>query len=63
MENNYYLVDVTGKPTKWGFWGPKELNDNPDHYSERPLYSIHIISMLGVCYHYTKNDKVNIFDK
>jgi len=22
LANNYYLIDITGKPTKWAFWGP-----------------------------------------
>lgn len=29
IENDYYLINVDGKPTHWGFWGPKELNENP----------------------------------
>jgi len=55
IENDFYLLDVTGKPTSWGFWGYKELNENPVHYSERLLNSIEWISMLSISYHYTKD--------
>jgi len=57
MENDWYLVDVTGKPTKWGFWNPKQLNDNPVHYSERELNSLGILSWLITVYRYTDNQK------
>ncbi len=23
MKNNWKLIDVTGSPTTWGFWGPE----------------------------------------
>ena len=26
VSNNYYLIDVTGKPTSWGSWNPNQLN-------------------------------------
>jgi hypothetical protein len=32
MENNWTLIDVTGKRTTWGFWDPADLNYNPVHY-------------------------------
>eukprot|EP01059_Diplonema_ambulator_P017762 TRINITY_DN29829_c0_g1_i1.p1 TRINITY_DN29829_c0_g1~~TRINITY_DN29829_c0_g1_i1.p1 ORF type:complete len:429 (+),score=138.24 TRINITY_DN29829_c0_g1_i1:115-1287(+) len=56
MANDWYLIDVTGKPTTWGFWNPTQLNDNPVHYSERGTNSLEIIAMLSVAYHYTKNE-------
>lgn len=55
IKNNYYLVDIDGKHTKWGFWGPNELNDNPDHYSERGGNSVEILGMLAITYHYKKD--------
>jgi hypothetical protein len=27
VDNNYYLIDVTGKRTFWGVWNPDELNN------------------------------------
>ena len=37
----------TVKRTTWGFWNPEELNHNPDHYSERSLNSLQIITYLA----------------
>jgi hypothetical protein len=56
LANNYYLIDVDGKHTKWGFWGPSELNDNPLRYGERGTNSIEMLGMLAICYHYTHNE-------
>jgi len=47
------LIDISGEPTKWGFWGPEELNDNEERYGERGTNSLEIISMLALSYHYT----------
>jgi hypothetical protein len=57
MENNWYLIDVTGNRTKWGFWGPNELNDNPKRNGERNLNSLQILSMLVVAYKYKREEK------
>jgi hypothetical protein len=56
LANNYYLIDVDGKPTRWGFWGPSELNDNPLRYGERGINSIEILGMLAICYHCKHNE-------
>jgi len=32
IANNYYLIDYTGKPTTWGYWGPDMLNDRYDDF-------------------------------
>eukprot|EP01060_Flectonema_neradi_P015554 TRINITY_DN22196_c0_g1_i1.p1 TRINITY_DN22196_c0_g1~~TRINITY_DN22196_c0_g1_i1.p1 ORF type:complete len:800 (+),score=121.61 TRINITY_DN22196_c0_g1_i1:67-2400(+) len=55
MNNNWYLIDVTGRPTTWGIWNPSQLNHNATHYSERGLNSLEIITMLSVAYHYSGN--------
>jgi hypothetical protein len=48
MFTDLYLVDpYTKKPTKWGFWNPSQVNDNPDHYSERAPNSLGIMSYLA----------------
>ena len=57
MENDWYLIDVTGKRTKWGFWVPNELNDNPVRNGERNLNSLQILSMLGTVYKYFRDEK------
>jgi len=53
VENNYYLIDVTGKHTTWGIWNPDYLNDNPDWYDERGPNSMQILSWLLTAYNKT----------
>jgi hypothetical protein len=58
IDNNLYLMDpFTGNRTYWGFWNPKELNDEPEHYSERGLNSLQILSWLTQAYSITGNKK------
>jgi len=40
VDNNFYLIDVTGKPTKWGVWNPSELNLDHFWYDGRGLNSL-----------------------
>lgn len=47
VENGYQMIDWNGKRTTWGFWNPEEINHNPDHYSERSLNSLQIITYLA----------------
>jgi hypothetical protein len=36
LRDDLYLIDPsTGEPTKWGFWNPVLVNEDPEHYSER----------------------------
>ena len=51
LNNNYRLVDIDGKPTTWGFWGPDKLNDHPMWFAERGLNSLEILSHLKVAHH------------
>ena len=46
MRNDFYLVGVDGKPTKWGVWSPESLNDDPEWLPEKPLNSLEILSFL-----------------
>jgi hypothetical protein len=46
MRNDFYLVDVDGKPTKWGVWSPQSLNHDPEWAPEKPLNSLEILSFL-----------------
>ena len=57
VDNNYQLIDWDGERTKWGFWNPELLNDNPDHYIENGLNSAQILSFLKVSWYITGNEK------
>jgi hypothetical protein len=57
LQNNYQLIDWTGKRTRWGFWNPENLNDNPTHYLENGLNSLEILSFLKTTYAITGDEK------
>lgn len=57
MKNNFTLINVNGERTRWGFWNPENLNDNPDYYSERYANSIEILAYLSVAHRYTGDKK------
>src|SRR5436190_1984854 len=50
IDNRYYLVDLDGKPTLWGFWAPERLAREPD---ERALNSMQLLSFLKTTAHLT----------
>lgn len=50
LDNNYQLVDTDGQRTRWGWWGPSEIWDDPD---ETGLRALHILSHLRVAMHVT----------
>lgn len=54
LDHNYQLVDVDGKRTRWGFWGPDQIWDDPD---ETGLRALHILAHLRVAIHLTTNDQ------
>eukprot|EP01012_Entosiphon_sulcatum_P007568 TRINITY_DN13878_c0_g1_i1.p1 TRINITY_DN13878_c0_g1~~TRINITY_DN13878_c0_g1_i1.p1 ORF type:complete len:778 (-),score=92.44 TRINITY_DN13878_c0_g1_i1:7-2340(-) len=56
VDNKYYLIDVTGKPTTWGKWAPEYVNDNPDWYDQRGLNSLQIMTWLLSAYRVSKDD-------
>lgn len=53
LKNNYQLIDWDGKRTRWGFWNPEALNDNPMDYIEAGLNSLQIMSFLKVAHYIT----------
>ena len=53
VRNDFYLVDVDGKPTKWGVWSPQSLNEDPEWSPEKPLNSLEILSFLKFAYEIT----------
>jgi hypothetical protein len=54
VDNGYHLLDVDGKPTRWGWWAPDEIWADPD---ETGLRALHILSHLKVAEHITGNPK------
>jgi hypothetical protein len=50
LNNNYQLIDVDGKRTRWGWWGPEEIWADPD---ETGLRALGILSHLRVASHIT----------
>lgn len=57
VDNNYQLIDWDGERTRWGFWNPELLNDDPEHYIENGLNAAQILSFLKVSYYITGNKK------
>ncbi|GAB2793478.1 hypothetical protein GCM10027275_43010 [Rhabdobacter roseus] len=57
VENNYHLVDLDGKPTRWGVWNPDSLNHAPRWLYEKGLNSLQILSHLKTALHFTGNLK------
>ena len=55
VDNNYQLIDWDGKRTRWGFWNPENLNDDPEHYIENGLNAAQILSFLKVSFHITQD--------
>lgn len=54
LNNNYQLIDVDGKHTLWGWWGPDLIWDDPD---ELGLRALHILAHLRTAHHITGNPR------
>lgn len=52
LDNNYQLIDVDGKRTRWGWWGPDTIWEDPD---ETGLRALHILAHLRVAIYMTTN--------
>lgn len=52
LDNNYQLIDVDGKRTLWGWWGPDAIWEDPD---ETGLRALHMLAHLKTAYHLTGN--------
>ena len=50
LDHGYHLVDLDGKPTRWGWWAPDEIWADPD---ETGLRALNILSHLRVAWHIT----------
>lgn len=53
IAHDYCLVDHDGTPTRWGVFGPKQLNHDPNWWVERGINSLSILSYLAVAEHLT----------
>jgi hypothetical protein len=54
LNNNYQLIDTDGKRTRWGWWGPDAIWEDPD---ETGLRALHLLSHLRVAHHITGNQR------
>jgi len=57
LDHNLYLIDVDGKPTKWGRWNPEYVNAYPDYVDDKKLNSAHLIAGLELAYSLTGKEK------
>ncbi len=57
IKNDFCLLDVDGKHTRWGVWSPKLLNENPDWASERSINSFELLAFLKFAAHITGNER------
>ena len=56
IADDYNLVDLDGKPTRWGEWSEKFFQTEEGKY-EAPLRSIELLSFLKTTYHITGDKK------
>jgi hypothetical protein len=57
VSHNYLLVDLDGKPTRWGVWNPDSLNGSTEWSYERGINSLQMLSFLKAAYHVTGDQK------
>ena len=57
MANQYNLVDVDGKHTRWSVWSPDRLNRDPEWLPDRNQNSMELLAFLKLAYHTTGNIK------
>ncbi|MVM38107.1 hypothetical protein GO730_11805 [Spirosoma sp. HMF3257] len=53
IKNDWYLIDVDGKPTLWGKWNPTYVNGFAKNVGDRKINSSNIIAFLQAAYHFT----------
>ena len=54
LDHNYQLIDVDGKRTRWGWWGPEAIWEDAD---ETGLRALHILAHLRVALHLTGDEQ------
>jgi hypothetical protein len=57
IDNDYHLCDLDGKPTTWGVWSPRKLNQDDRWRMQRGLNSLEILSYLKSAHHITGEEK------
>lgn len=57
IAHDYALTDHDGRPTRWGVFGPKQLNQDPLWWSERGLNSLSMLCYLAVAGYVTGDSK------
>lgn len=57
VEHNFQLVDHDGTTTRWGFYNPEAMNNDPMWWQERGLKSLSMLSYLAVAEHMTGDAK------
>jgi len=57
LDNDYYFVDIDGKPTLWGRWNPEYLNMYPKSVIDRKLGSLTITAGLHLAHALTGDTK------
>src|SRR6185295_18552060 len=53
LDHNYQLIDLDGKHTRWGWWGPELIWDDPD---ETGLRALHLLAHLRSAMHVTQSE-------
>lgn len=56
VDHDLYILDADGKPTRWGFWNPANIN-TPAALHDRRLNSVEILGFLELAYELTKEEK------
>jgi hypothetical protein len=63
VSHGFNLVDVDGKVTRWGVYGPQDLNHNQYWWVERGLNSLSMLSYLAVTAHVTGDERYRAIAK
>ncbi len=57
VDNNFHLIDLDGKPTRWGVWSSDSLNGSKEWLYEKGINSLQILSFLESAYFVTGDVK------
>lgn len=57
VDNNFHLIDLDGKPTRWGVWSPDSLNGSNEWLYEKGINSLQILSFFESAYFVTGDAK------
>lgn len=57
VSHGFTLIDHDGKPTRWGVYGPQDLNRDPSWWLERGLKSLSMLAYLAIAEHVTGDAK------